>query len=302
MNKNFQKINIENVLFFNIATASKYHSNSVPSLEVYRLYEKLGADESPLSLYIQKAPITMCYNKVVCVCVSYIKNGVVYMKSIEGEENFIIESFCKISNSFEYICGNSILSFGLPTIINNGYRYFNVANLLPDRFVTSGKKIWNLDKVLDLQEIFKGTYYYNNSFEELCAHFDLESIGNIPIHKVSEEYWNGNKDALFLDCKNRLLQCINLFRKMRWEVLFKDYEDKSVVYASEEKKSLLQTIIDSKSIPKDLSVFKDVENAETILLAAVINLGDPDYGIGKDTKEEIENKKLLINKALNFED
>lgn len=217
----------------------------------------------------------MCYTKIVCIGVGFIKGGEVHIKSLEGTEEEIIKQFCSIAQSFDYMCFSNGIAFDLPMVINNGYRYFDVCETLPDRFITSGKKVWNLDRLLDLQEIFKGTHYYASSLDEMCYHFDLPSPkSDLDGSQVSDEYWNNGIEKISKYVKQDVFACVNLFKKMRFEQPFETFIDKNqntTVEPFVEELPLLQRINSSKNIGE-----KDKEELKQIFTKNKLSKKDKD--------------------------
>lgn len=259
MNQTLKKVDQERVLFMDIEDVRRLKELDINSRE-FELFRKktrnretdeyLPNDEVIIE-YNKKAALKMCYTKIVSIGVGFIKDGEVHIKALEGTEEEIIKQFCTIAQSFDYVCGSNHIAFDMPMLVNNGYRYFDVCEVLPDRFITSGKKQWNLDRLLDLQEIFKGTHYYASSLDEMCYHFDLPSSkSDIDGSMVSEEYWNNGVDKINTYVKGDVFACINLFKKMRFEKPFDSFIDKNV--SAEEIKTveipLLQKIYNTGTI------------------------------------------------------
>src|SRR5690606_38040611 len=185
-------------------------------------------DEELLTEYENRAALKMCYNKVVTIGVGFVKGGKAFVKYLQGSEEQIIDEFCTISRTFKYVCGFNLLGFDLPILVNNGFRYFDMTEKLPDPFITSGKKPWNLGQVLDLMDVFKGTHYYNSSLEEVCYHFDLPSPkSDIDGSMVSKVFYEEGPSRIYEYVKEDVFACINLFRKMRFEPVFESYTDRS---------------------------------------------------------------------------
>lgn len=236
MNQTIKKVNQEKILFMDIEDVRRNKELDVNSRE-FELFRKktrnretdeYSSDNDIISEYQKKAALKMCYTKIVCIGVGFIKNGEVHVKSLEGTEEEVIKHFCTIAQNFDYMCFSNGIAFDLPMVINNGYRYFDVCEILPDRFITSGKKVWNLDRLLDLQEIFKGTHYYASSLDEMCYHFDLPSPKtDLEGSQVSDEYWNNGIEKISKYVKQDVFACVNLFKKMRFEQPFEAFIDKN---------------------------------------------------------------------------
>ena len=317
MNQTIKKVNQEKILFMDIEDVRRSKELDVNSRE-FELYRKKTrnretdeylSDEEVVQQYKTKGALKMCYTKIVCIGVGFIKDGEVHIKSLEGTEEEIIKQFCTIAQSFDYMCFSNGIAFDLPMVINNGYRYFDVCEVLPDRFITSGKKQWNLDRLLDLQEIFKGTHYYASSLDEMCYHFDLPSPkSDLDGSMVSDEYWNNGLEKISKYVKQDVFACINLFKKMRFEKPFETFIDKNEIVSIEpfvEEAPLLQRIYKAEfiddttknSIKEKLSkkklTKKDKEYLEDILTSLYVS-----NEMFKSDKLEVKERKIKEIKEL----
>lgn len=238
MNQTIKKINEESVLFFDAEVVRRSKELDINSRE-FELFQKktrnreteeLLPDNEVVEEYSKRAALKMCYTKIVTIGVGFIKGGEVHIKALTGEENEIIEQFCKIAKSFDYVSGANIIGYDLPMITNNGYRYFDVCEILPDRYVTCGKKPWELKNIIDLMDIFRGTHYANSSLDEICYHFNLPSPKtDLDGSMVSEEYWSNGIEKIAQYVKQDVFASVNVFKKMRFEPTFEDFIDKNGV-------------------------------------------------------------------------
>lgn len=314
MNQTIKKVNQERVLFMDIEDVRRNKELDINSRE-FELFRKKTRNretdeylpnEEVVLEYQKRAALKMCYTKIVTIGVGFIKDGEVHIKSLEGSEEEVIKQFCTIAKSFDFVCGSNLIAFDIPMLINNGYRYFDVCEVLPDRFVTSGKKQWNLDKLLDLQEIFKGTHYYASSLDEMCYHFDLPSPkSDLDGSMVSDEYWNNGLDKISKYVKQDVFACINLFKKMRFEQPFETFIDKNENVSNEplvEEAPLLQRIFTAKEITeKEKTELKSLisktkltkKDKEIVLDLVGASMADIDPNFGK-----VKNK-VQINEIIN---
>lgn len=280
-------------------TRNRETDEYLPNDEVVKEYQKKGA-------------LKMCYTKIVCIGVGFIKDGEVHIKSLEGTEEEVIRQFCTIAQNFDYMCFSNGIAFDLPMVINNGYRYFDVCEVLPDRFITSGKKQWNLDRLLDLQEIFKGTHYYASSLDEMCYHFDLPSPkSDLDGSQVSDEYWNNGLEKISKYVKQDVFACVNLFKKMRFEQPFETFIDKNELTAVEpftEEQPLLQKIYKAtniseetrKQIQERLSKKNKISKKEKEYLEDILSSLYVNSAMFSADKPEIkERKKQEIKEIIN---
>lgn len=272
MNKILSKVNEETVLFMDIECVRRSKELDINSRE-FDLFQKKTRDratdeyltsEEVLEKYKKRAALKMCYNKIISVSVGFIHNKEAHIKCLWGEEEDIIKQFCEIASRFEYMCFSNGIAFDLPMLINNGYRYFNVSEVLPDRFMTSGKKQWNLDRLLDLQEIFRGTHYEPNSLDEICYHFNLPSPKtDLEGSMVSDEYWENGIEKIVEYNKQDVFACMNLFKKMRFQPIFQDFIDKNKVKSNvvHNEKNILQKIVNEEPV-QNIEVKKLIKKAE----------------------------------------
>ena len=319
MNQTIKKVNQEKILFMDIEDVRRSKELDINSREFELFRKKTRNRETDEYLpnnevileYQKKAALKMCYTKIVCIGVGFIKDEQVHIKSLEGAEEEVIKQFCTIAQNFDYMCFSNGIAFDLPMIINNGYRYFDVCEVLPDRFITSGKKQWNLDRLLDLQEIFKGTHYYASSLDEMCYHFDLPSPkSDLDGSQVSDEYWNNGLEKISKYVKQDVFACVNLFKKMRFEQPFETFIDKNQYTTVEPfvgELPLLQRIYKATSIDsttkekiqeklsKKKMTKKDKEILEDILTSLYIN----NTMFSSDSPAIKEQKKLEIKQLIN---
>ena len=314
MNQALKKVNLEKILFFDTEVVSKNKELEVNSTE-FELYQKKIKDRETWDLlpenevledYAKRGALKMCYNKIVSIGVGFVKDGEVHIKSLDqGSEEDIIKQFCKITQSFEYICGYNILGYDLPIITANGFKYFDVSEILPDKFNTSGKKPWNLPAVIDLMDVFKGTHYMNASLGEVCYHFDLPSSKTeLDGSKVSEEYWTNGVEKISTYVKADVFASINVFRKMRFETAFETFNDKNSLvvekvpllemlyrnnYLSDEIKTGISEILKKKK-----PTIKDKKVLEHLIRAAYVN----QEFMKSDDKATIERKENEIAEFL----
>jgi hypothetical protein len=288
MNQTIKRINEEKVLFFDLEVVRKNKELDINSKE-FELFQKktrnketdeLLPDNEVVEQYNKRAALKMCYTKIVSIGVGFIKEGEVHIKALEGDEESVLKQFCTIANSFDYICGANILAYDLPMVAVNGMRYFDVTESLVDRFLTSGKKPWNLDRCLDLMDIFKGTHYANTSVDEMCYHFDIESPKtDLDGSMVSEEYWTNGIYKINKYVKQDVFANINIFKKMRFEQSFITFIDKNNdinIQPFTEEKPILEQLFETKQFSKEVKDYlitqkiakKDLEKVKKFVLSS----------------------------------
>jgi len=259
MNNKLKLVDIEKVLFYDVECVRRSKNLDVNTKE-FELYQKkirnketdeLPTEQETIDDYNKRAALKMGYNRVVSIGVGFVKGGEVHIKAIDqGSEEDIIKEFFKITQSFEFISGFNVIQFDTPLLVMNGSKYFDITEVFPDKFNTSGKKIWELKHTYDLFQTFKGTHYANNSLDEVCYHFNIPSPKtDLDGSKVSEEFWTNGVAKISEYVKQDVFANINIFRKMRFESIFESFKDKNSFKV--EKLPLLQRIFNNKNISGD---------------------------------------------------
>ena len=311
MNKTLKNIDQEKILFFDIEDVRRNKELDTNSKE-FELFRKKTrnretdeylSDQEVVEEYNKRGALKMCYTKIITIGVGFIKNGEVHIKALEGTEEEVIKQFVTISQSFDFLCGANVVAFDCPMIVNNGFRYYNIAQELPDRFNPSGKKPWDLKSIIDLQEIFKGTHYSSSSVDEMCYHFGIPSPKNdLDGSMVSEEYYNNGINKILSYVKEDVFACVNLFKRMRFEDIFTSFIDKNENFVKEltllEKLNLSKTITEdnkaelNKILGKKRITRKEKEIILDIVKAALSDIDD-DFGKIKNEKDIDELIKQL---------
>jgi len=314
MNNKLKAIKITECLFVDIECVRRSKDLDLDSKE-FQLFAKKNRNKTTgefppnaeiLDLYQKEAALRMCYNKIVCIGVGYVVKGELRVKSIYGEEAEIIKQFCDISRQFEYLVTFNGINFDLPTIVSCSARHFDIAAKLKDDFNPSGKKEWDMKKVIDLMQHTRGTFYNNPSFDEVCYLYNVVSPkdGEIEGSKVSEEYWTNGIKLINEYVVKDIIALVQLFYKMRWEnfdVVIVNKTDSSTVEQVHPEKSLLQKIYEDRGISEENKdeilkltskkklTKKDKENLFTILRGVLVR--EDFENQDQDTKATIQQKE-----------
>lgn len=318
MNSKIKNISMDKILFMDIETVYKTPNLEIDSPEYLAFQHKMrekSTDElmeahEVLDMYKRKAPLYLTYNKIVCISVGMVKNGVVRIKSLVGEEKDIIKQFCDIANQFDYLAGVNIVNFDISILVANGAKYFNMSEMLKDNFNPSGKKEWNLtDKFfIDLLLMFKGTSFINPSLVEMCLHFGIETpkddISGADVSRVFYEEENGI-ERIANYCNKDVFATINLFQAMRHQDRFDSFVDAGVDKKEEGNKyqTLLHELYETKMFNQtfkdklrtklkslDLTP-EDLENMKGLILA--------NYQQKSDKVAERKEKEAEVNNFIN---
>lgn len=305
MNKNLQKINIEDCLFYDAEFVSANEDIVIDSQE-YDLWQyrnrnkETGEFLEPTKLkelYKQKAALTLGFNRIVTIGVGYVKDGQVRIKALQGTESELLQEFAKITNHFKYFVSYNGINFDAPSIVALSNKYFSVADLISDGFNPSQKKPWELKQHVDLIEVIRASYYQNLSFELACYMYDIPSPKQgLQGSEVTKTYYSKGIEPILDYVTEDVFALVNLFQAVRWEPRFEDYIDstenlkpKSVVEQLVQSKELnagtkeeLQKLLQKKKISK-----KDKEILKDILFSLILR---SDFD-AKDTAQDIKRKK-----------
>lgn len=312
MNKNLQKINIEDCLFYDAEFVSANEDIVIDSQE-YDLWQYRNRNKETgeflesaklKELYKQKAALTLGFNRIVTIGVGYVKDGQVRIKALQGTESELLQEFAKITNHFKYFVSYNGINFDAPSIVALSNKYFSVADLISDGFNPSQKKPWELKQHVDLIEVIRASYYQNLSFELACYMYDIPSPKQgLQGSEVTKTYYSKGIEPILDYVTEDVFALVNLFQAVRWEPRFEDYVDstenlkpKSVVEQLVQSKELtkgiqeeLQKLLQKKKISKkDREVLKDI-------LFSLILRSDFD---AKDSKEEIQRKQEEVEQFI----
>lgn len=312
MNKNIQKINIEDCLFYDAEFVSANEDIAIDNQE-YDLWQyrnrnkETGEFLEPTKLkelYKQKAALTLGFNRIVTIGVGYVKDGQVRIKALQGTESEILQEFAKITNHFKYFVSYNGINFDAPSIVALSNKYFSVADLISEGFNPSQKKPWELKQHVDLIEVIRASYYQNLSFELACYMYDIPSPKQgLRGSEVTKTYYSKGIEPILDYVAGDIFALVNLFQAVRWEPRFEDYVDsteslkpKSVVEQLFQSKELnagtkeeLQKLLQKKKISK-----KDKEVLKDILFSLIIR---SDFDV-KDSKEEIQRKQEEVEQFI----
>lgn len=299
MNKMIKSLNIERVLFFDIEVVRSQDKLDINSKE-FELFQKkmrnrdtdeLPTDEETIELYNRKAGLRMCFNKIVCISCGAVRDGQLYIKSYTGTEEEIINAFHKKCLEFDYVAGYNVLYYDLPMIQINAMRYNGVEEI-PERFSTSGKKPWNMDRIVELMDVVKGTHFTQPSLDEVCFHLNVPSSkeGGIDGSQVSDVYYKEGVDRVAAYCDRDVFATVNVFKKLRGEKMFDEYVDINTIQNQEkvEDTPILKAILNrGKILAKEYKelekVAKELDPSEISnykrIIQAALSKKEEDYGV-----------------------
>jgi DNA polymerase elongation subunit (family B) len=198
---------LEKVLFVDVETVSMTASYDELPDRMKPLWDKKSdrfqnAEKSLSSadLFTEKAGIFAEFGKIICISCGYlhIENDQMEMKmkSFYGHDEYIILSkFADMVNHFfskdaptKKFCTHNGKEFDIPYIC----RRMLINNIeMPKTFDIAGKKTWNIDFILDTQDLWKfGDMKAYTSLDLLATVFGIPSPkDDIAGHEVSGVYW-----------------------------------------------------------------------------------------------------------------
>lgn len=315
MNASFKKIPIEKTLFLDSETARKIKDikSDDKEFELYRKKlrdretEELPTIEDTITHYNKKAGLKMGYAKIITVSIAFVRANEVYVKALTGTEEHILRALFEIMSKFDYVCGMNILAFDLPMIYFNAATQFDYTEIVPDRFVTSGKKPWELKAIIDLMDVVRGTHYANMSLEEILYFFGLESSKiDMDGSQVSDAYYNGEIDRIIEYAKKDVFANVNLFSMLQNRTFWTEYVDRTDVESEKEKPEPLKRLYDTdylsdqikselrETFSKKRLTKKDKEFIQNILENVYIRTAF----MASDTEDVKEAKKSEIQEFL----
>lgn len=253
MNGTFKRISIEKTLFFDIEVVRAYDKLD-PDTKEYELYRKkirnretdeLPTDEEVQSDYQKRSGLKLGYGKIVTIGVGFVRAGEVFIKSLTGDEEDILREFFEIASQFEYISGYNIIGYDLPYCFFNAGKYFDFTEIMPDKFITNGKKPWELKNVIDLMDIIKGTHYSNMSLDEALYFYGIDSSKtDIDGSQVSDVYHTEGIDRISEYVKKDVFATVSLFSRLQFKDKFENYVDRTKVVEAKVEKSPLHKLYD----------------------------------------------------------
>lgn len=312
MNKNLQKINIEDCLFYDAEFVSANEDLAIDSQE-YDLFQyrnrnkETGEFLEPAELkelYKQKAALTLGFNRIVTIGVGYVKDGQVRIKALQGTESELLQEFAKITNHFKYFVSYNGINFDAPSIVALSNKYFSVADLISDGFNPSQKKPWELKQHVDLIEVIRASYYQGLSFELACYLYDIPSPKQkLQGSEVTKTYYSKGIEPILDYVSEDVFALVNLFQAVRWEPRFEDYVDST---ENLKPKSIIEQLHTVKELTKPIQeqlkerisnvkvTNKDKKILEDMLFSLIVR---SDFD-AKDTAQDIKRKQEEVEQFI----
>jgi uncharacterized protein YprB with RNaseH-like and TPR domain len=189
----------------------------------------------PEDLYFEKAAIQAEFGKIICISCGYLQleNNELQIKtkSFYGHDEYIIlTDFAKMLDQFfskkdRKVCTHNGREFDIPYI---GRRMLVNRIPLPQVLDIQGKKSWQVDFIIDTQELWKfGDMKAFTSLDLLAAIFNIPSPkDDIDGSQVSTVYWKqGNLERIKTYCEKDVLTTAQVFLSMNGLPIVKQKEE-----------------------------------------------------------------------------
>lgn len=178
--KVLKKINIKNILFFDIETSTtvKELKLDTPLFDAweYKSRKKGETDQELIDMYADEAALYAEFGRIVCISVGMVAKEGFRVKTFNNiNEGTMITEFYEMLDKFTgdpMLCGHAIKSFDIPYVAQRGM----INNIPPHPlFDTSGEKPWTMDWILDTKELWQGTSFNRTSLLGLTTSLGLPS-------------------------------------------------------------------------------------------------------------------------------
>ena len=234
------KIPLQNILFFDIETASEQEKFFDLPDEKQHLFDIKTAyqrkdDYTPEEFY-DRAGIWAEFGKIICISVGYfvLKNDIRNFRvtSLFGEEKKILQDFTDLINQHfsqasQVLCGHNAKEFDIPYIAR---RMIIHGMPLPDKINLFGKKPWEVPH-LDTMELWRfGDYKHFTSLRLLTNVLNIPSPkDDIDGSEVNYVYWVENDiDRIVTYCEKDVIAVAQILLRFRAEELLIPEEIKHV--------------------------------------------------------------------------
>ena len=243
--------NINNILFLDIETAPNWeHFKDVPeNIQkewIYKFKYNEKAPEYPdpeinenyrdpaymeryleyfAKLWKKQAGLYPEFSRIICISVAYLNVGTLRIKSFyDDNEGALLKNFCGVLGQFQSVnkflklCGHYAKGFDYSFI---GKRILINRLELPFILDTYGLKPWEMESLLDTQEIWKmGSFGPSGTLSSIAMAFGIPSPkDDIEGADVSKCFHNGEIERIALYCEKDVIALVNVFKAIRGEEL-----------------------------------------------------------------------------------
>lgn len=190
-----------NIIFFDIETISIFTKEEREQKEFSFLQEK----------YWDKLNFMPEFNKILCISIWFkTTNWWVVSRSYSWDEKEIIEKFFE-AIKWRNICWFNIKGFDNPFIIKRALKYWIE---IPGALKMFWKKPWEMDHIIDLQEVYKsGVFSSYSNLDLVCTYLWITSPKNgwIDGSQVQEFYDKWKEKDIILYCERDVRATINVY-------------------------------------------------------------------------------------------
>ena len=183
---------------------------------------------------------------------AFVKNNVINVKSLYGEQAEIITEFSKVLKKGYIPCGWNIVKFDLPILRVKAWQE-GIVDFAPEAFNDAGKKEWAVTEVkyktnvIDLMLFYQGSHYSSSTLGEACYVLGVDTPkDDIDGSKVSDVYYTEGVDRIKTYCEKDVVACVQLFQKMRGEEIITEIAYKNG--DSKKEKSVLVRLAEENFI------------------------------------------------------
>jgi len=232
----FHKLNLDDILFFDIETVPLHQQYSELSAEAQMLWEEKTRyqrkEEFSAEEFYDRAGIWAEFGKIVCISVGYFsfrhQQRTFRVTSFTGEEKNLLEDFSRLVNEHfsrpnKLFCAHNGKEFDFPYIsrrmIINGIE-------IPQKLQLFGKKPWEIPH-LDTMEMWKfGDYKHYTSLKLLAHILGIPSPkDDIDGSEVRNVFYNeGDIDRIATYCEKDTITVAQILLRFRNDTLLDDDE------------------------------------------------------------------------------
>ena len=231
-----EKINLNNILFFDIETVPESENFTALDTEMQDLWEQKTQyqrrEEFTPEDFYERAGIWAEFGKIVCISVGYFVNkGDIRnfrVTSFFGDEINILKDFSTLLDTHfnqapHVLCGHNAKEFDIPFIAR---RMIINQISIPHKLNLFGKKPWEIPH-LDTLELWKfGDYKHFTSLKLLTKILGIPSPkGDIDGSQVAHVYYvEKDIDRIVIYCEKDVIAVAQIFLRLRREELLIDDE------------------------------------------------------------------------------
>ncbi|WP_445453318.1 3'-5' exonuclease [Flavobacterium sp. 25HG05S-40] len=231
-----EKINLNNILFFDIETVPESENFTNLDTEMQDLWEQKTQyqrrEEFTPEDFYERAGIWAEFGKIVCISVGYFVNkGDIRnfrVTSFFGDEIKILKDFSSLldthfNQAAHVLCGHNAKEFDIPFIAR---RMIINQIAIPHKLNLFGKKPWEIPH-LDTLELWKfGDYKHFTSLKLLTKILGIPSPkGDIDGSQVAHVYYvEKDIDRIVVYCEKDVIAVAQIFLRLRREELLIDDE------------------------------------------------------------------------------